>query len=284
MKKLSVLAGMLLAAAMVVIAPATVKAEGLPCTEDTLKQFQANLAVAQQELAAAQAAKAQADANVAALKAQGVTGLQLLQATDAATNAANMVGAYQHKVNGAQASVANIASRGKTEQYVLDYEAKVKERCKLDAIKVELDGANQLTAGALNQVKNLQGELAKAQANAAANPALAGNVTAMQSAVASAEATYAQAKAKSDALAAQYAQALGTLNFATDADNAAYVNFVKNYGKSLRQEFLITFKDGTTVPYMLYTDYNRNNSGAEQQDEYVWSYGQPNEWAVRWWE
>ncbi|MCI6331940.1 MAG: hypothetical protein MR780_07730, partial [Lachnospiraceae bacterium] len=226
MKKLSAFAGIVLAAAMVVLTPATVKADGLPCTEDTIKQFSANLEAAKQELSVAIAQKAQADANVAALKAQGVSGLELLIATDAATNAANIVSAYQHKVNGAQASLDSIVSRGKTEQYVLDYEAKVKERCKLDSIKVQLDGANEITSAALTQLKNVQAELVKAQVNAAANPSLAGNVPAFQSAVATAEASYLKAKANSDALAMQYANALNTLNFATDADNAAYVDFV----------------------------------------------------------
>ena len=284
MKKLSAFAGIVLAAAMVVLTPATVKADGLPCTEDTIKQFSANLEAAKQELSVAIAQKAQADANVAALKAQGVSGLELLIATDAATNAANIVSAYQHKVNGAQASLDSIVSRGKTEQYVLDYEAKVKERCKLDSIKVQLDGANEITSAALTQLKNVQAELVKAQVNAAANPSLAGNVPAFQSAVATAEAAYLKAKANSDALATQYANALNTLNFATDADNAAYVDFVSDYATSLRVETVHTFADGSTETWRWYPNYNANNSGPMQLAYGVWSYGQPNEWAVRWWE
>ena len=284
MKKLSTFAGIILAAAMVILTPATVKADGLPCTEDTIKQFSANLLAAKQELEVAKAQKAQADANVAALKASGVSGLELLIATDAATNAANIVSAYEHKVNGAQASLDAIVSRGKTEQYVLDYEAKVKERCKLDSIKVQLDGANEITSAALTQLKNVQAELLKAQVNAAANPSLAGNISAFQSAVATAEAAYLQAKANSDALAMQYANALNTLNFATDADNAAYVDFVDNYGTSLRVETVHTFSDGTTETWRKYPDYNANNSGPMEIANGVWSYGKPNEWAVRWWE
>ena len=286
MKKLSFITGILLAAAMVVIAPATVKAAGMPCTEDTIKQFQANLQVAQQELAVAQQAKVQADANVTTLKAQGVTGLQLLQATDAATNAANIVSAYQHKVNCAQQNLDAIISRGNTEQYVLDYEAKVKARCNLDSIKVQLDGANQVTSAALTQLKNIQGELLKAQNNAAGNPALAANVVAMQSAVASAEANYAQAKAKSDALAAQYAQTAGTTNWATDADNAAYVDFVNNYAKSLQVPWTVLNSKGEEETYMVYKDWNSNSKNGDvyRWHPTVWSFGQPNEWAVRWFE
>ena len=284
MKKLSTFAGIVLAAAMVVFTPATVKADGLPCTEDTIKQFSANLEAAKQELSVAIAQKAQADANVAALKAQGVSGLELLIATDAATNAANIVSAYQHKINGAQASLDSIVSRGKTEQYVLDYEAKVKERCKLDSIKVQLDGANEITSAALTQLKNVQAELVKAQVNAAANPSLAGNVPAFQSAVATAEASYLKAKANSDALAMQYANALNTLNFATDADNAAYVDFVENYATSLRVETVHVHADGTTETWRKYPGYNANNSGPMEIAYGVWSNGKPNEWAVRWWE
>lgn len=281
MKKISVLTGMLLAAAMVVVAPTSAKAAGMPCTEATIKEFQANLAVAQQELAQVQAAKVQADANVTALRAQGVTGLELLQATDAATNAANVVSAYQNKVICAQQNLDAIISRGNTEQYVLDYEAKVKDRTKLDAIQVQLDGANQVTSAALTQLKNLQGEFAKAQANAASNPALAGNVITIQSQVNAAEAAYNQAKACSDTLAIQYAQAKGTLNFATNEDNAAYVEFVKNYATDLKVPHTYTTnvngKDVETTVYY-FDGYNRNST-------WVWGEGwKPNEWAVRWFE
>ena len=290
MKKISVLTGMLLAAAMVVVAPASAKAAGMPCTEATIKEFQANLAVAQQELAQVQAAKVQADANVTALRAQGVTGLELLQATDAATNAANVVSAYQHKVSCAQQSLDAIISRGNTEQYVLDYEAKVKDRTKLDAIQVQLDGANQVTSAALTQLKNLQSELVKAQVNAASNPALAGNVTAIQAQVNAAEVAYNQAKANSDALALQYAQAKATLNFATNEDNAAFDAFVRGYATSLRQEYVYTSKNnkGEDIEKSKLYYPNRNKNSNIWESEYygqgVINWAQPNEWAVRWFE
>lgn len=290
MKKLSVLAGMLLAGAMILVSPATVKAEGMPCTEATLQQFQANLAVARQELATAQANKAQADAKVAALRAQGIEGLELLQATDAATNAANIVSAYQHKVNGAEASVNNIASRGRTEQYYLDMEEKWRNRASLDSIQVQLTGANQITSAALTQLKNLQGELLKAQVNAAGNPGLACNVDLIAAQVNAAEATYLTAKANSDALTAQYAQALGVPNFATDADNAAYDAFVRNYATALRQEYVYSSKDadGNEVDKtkLYYPDYNKNSDKGtgSYYGNGIYNYPQPNEWSIRWFE
>ena len=281
-KGLSILAGTVLAAAMMIVAPATVKAEGMPCTEATLQQFQANLAVAKQELAQAQAAKAQADANVVALRAQGVEGLQLLQATDAATNAANIVNAYQYKVTLAEQSVGNIASRGATEQYYLDMEAKWKNRANLDSIKTQLEGQNQITSAALEQLRMLQGELAKQQNNAASNPALAANVTAMQAQVAAAEAAYNAAQAKSNELAAQYAQIAGVPNWATDADNAAYDAFVRNYATSLKKPYTYTTKNEKgedvekTVHY--YDGYNQNSTLV------LYEGFKPNEWAIRWFE
>lgn len=276
MKKISVIAGMIIAAAMVIVTPATVKAAGMPCTEDTIKQFQATLQAAQQELAVVQQAKAQADANVTALKAQGATGLELLVATDAATNAANVVSAYQHKVNCAQQNLNAIISRGNTEQYYLDYEAAVKARANLDSIKVQLDGQNQVTSAALTQLKNLQAELAKQQANAASNPGLAGNVATVQAQVNAAQATYEAQKAKSDALAASYAQTAAAGGWATDADSAQYNAFVKNYALSNMNTYtwLHDCKDGETREHSFgYWDYNKNGG-----------YGQPNEWAIRWFE
>lgn len=275
-KSIGIFSGLLLAAAVVLAVPATVKAQGMPCTEATLKQFQANKAVADQELAQAEALKAQADANVVALKAQGVTGLQLLQATDAATNAANIVAAYKGKVANAQAAIDNIASRGGTEQYYLDMETKWKNRANLDSIKVQLDGQNQITAGALNQLKLLQGELLKQQANAAANPAFAGSVATIQAQVNAAQATYDAAKAKSDALAAQYAQTAAVANWATDADNAQYDAFVRGYAESVKKEFEYVIKDKDGTKYDRVETYwllNRNGG-----------WGRPNEYAIRWFE
>lgn len=264
--------GMLAAAAVVTIAPATVKAAELPCTQATIQQFQNNLAVAQAELAQVEAVKAQADANVAALKAQGVTGLQMLQATDAATNAANMVAAYKGKVANCQASLANIIGRGQVEDYYLGMEAKWKNRAQLDALKLQLDGANQITSAALTQLNNLKSLYACAVVDSANSPALAGNVASLQGQVAAAEANYASKKAASDALAAQYATMLNTLNFATDADNAAYKQFVTAYGTNMAQEYKLLDADGKE--YTVFTYYNNN--------PYVLQ--KPNEWSIRWFE
>ena len=177
MKKIfGLMIGTALAAALVTATPKDVNAAGMPCTETTIAQAQALKAQADQELAVAVAAKAQADANVVALQAAGVTGLELLQATDAATNAANVVAAYQGKVQNAQTFIDNIVSRGNTEQYYLDMETKWANRCSLDDVQNKLNGANSITSAAFSKVQVLQGELAKAIANAAANPGLAANV------------------------------------------------------------------------------------------------------------
>ena len=223
--------GMLAAAAVVAITPATVKAQGMPCTEATLKDAQANLEVAQKELAQAIALKQQADANVETLKAQGAKGLELQIATDAAFNAGNVVSMYAHKVNGAQATVDSVVRRGAVEQYYLDMEAKWKDRGKLDAIKTQLEGANQVTAAAAEQLKVLNEALVQQKGNAAANPALAGNAAAMEAQVAAAQANYAAKKAASDELAAQYAQLKASLNWATNEENDAYGKFINAYGE-----------------------------------------------------
>lgn len=285
MKKLfSIMLGTACAATLVVACPKTADAAGMPCTEATIAQAQALKAQADQELANVVAAKAQADANVAALKAAGVTGLELLQATDAATNAANVVAAYQGKVANAQAYIDNIVSRGNTEQYYLDMETKWKNRASLDSVQTQLTGANSLTAGALQKVQVLQGELAKAVANAAANPALAGNVDVIKAQLAAAEAEYASAKANSDALAAQYSQKASVNNYATDADNAAYAKFVQDYAKSLGKEAILEY-DCEGKPTWKITYYNTV--------EYFWCDGskhiaydtsKPGEWSIRWFE
>ena len=271
MKKIfGLMLGTALAAALVTAAPKAISAAGMPCTETTIAQAQALKVQADQELAAAVAAKAQADANVVALKAAGVTGLELLQATDAATNAANVVAAYQGKVANAQAFIDNIVSRGNTEQYYLDMETKWANRCAIDDVQNQLNGANSVTAGAFSKVQVLQGELAKAVANAAANPALAANVDLIQTQLTAAEAEYAAAKANSDALAAQLSGKLAVPNYATDADNAAYKKFVEDYATSLEKEWVLETDDEGKPTWVI--------------KYYPFSWVKPNEWAVRWFE
>ena len=207
MKKLiGMTLGVLAAAAFIIATPATVKAQGMPCTELTLKEFQANKDAAVKELAQAQAVKAQADAKVAQLRAQGVTGLELQQATDAAFNAANLVNAYQYKVNNCQISIDAISGRGAVEQYYLDMEEKWKGRCAIDNTKGQLDGALQMTAAAAEQVNTLRTALVNQTANAAINPGFLSNVEMIKAQLAAAEADYAAKKATSDALAVQYEQ------------------------------------------------------------------------------
>lgn len=273
MKKIfGLMIGTALAAALVTATPKDVNAAGMPCTETTIAQAQALKAQADQELAVAVAAKAQADANVVALQAAGVTGLELLQATDAATNAANVVAAYQGKVQNAQTFIDNIVSRGNTEQYYLDMETKWANRCSLDDVQNKLNGANSITSAAFSKVQVLQGELAKAIANAAANPGLAANVDLVQAQLTAAEAEYAAAKANSDALAAQYAGKLATPNYATDADNAAYIKFVNDYASNLAKEFVLeTDCEGNVTKSI--TLYMNN-----------YELSKPDEWAIRWFE
>jgi len=273
MKKfLGLLLGMVAAAAIIAATPADVKAEGMPCTEATLQQFQNNLAIAKQELAQAEALKAQADAAVEALKAQGVTGLELQQATDAAFNAGNVVNAYKSKVANCEVSVSAITGRGAVEQYYLDLKAKWADRATLDSTKVQLDGANQITAAAFEQLNTLKTALTNQMANAASNPALQSNVTAMQAQVAAAEQDYLAKKATSDALAVKYAQQLGTLNYATNADNDAWGAFVKNYGAGLAKQYKLYGPDGKEYP--VFTYYS--------EDPYILV--KPDEWAIRWFE
>ena len=275
MKKLiSMTLGVLAAAAVIVASPVDVKAQGMPCTEATLKEFQANKAKAEQELAQVEAVKAQADANVAALKAQGATGLALLQATDAATNAANMVQAYKGKVANCQASIDAIVGRGAVEQYYLDMEAKWKDRMVIDGIETQLKGAQQIAGAALTQLNSLKGALASQQVNAASNPALAANVTALQAQVAAAEADYATKKATADALAAQYAQQKASLNWATNADNDAYGKFVEAYGTNLATQYKL-FNPETKEAEPIFTYYS-NVPGYDLK--------KPNEWSIRWFE
>lgn len=257
---------MVFAACVVTISSASVKADYLSCTQATIDQFKANKAAAEMELAQAEALKAAADAKVAQLKAANVTGLELLQATDAATNAANLVNDYKGKVQYCQNSINNIVGRGEIENYYLNMEAKWKDRAAIDAIETQLTGAKQVESAALENLNVLKATLAGQQSLAASNPVFAANVATLSAQVAQAEADYAAKKAAVAALTAQYAQAKGTLNWATDGDNAAYNKFVTDY------------INGTKLTATL-LDCNGN----EYKVSY-WDPTKPTEWSIRWFE
>lgn len=268
-KAIGIILSAFTAAAVVALTPVVVKAEGMPCTEATLKEFIANKEAADRELLAAQAAKAEADANVAMLKAQGVTGLELLIATDAATNADNVVKAYMGKVSNAQIAIDTIKGRGAVEQYYLDMEVKWKNRAAIDNLLTQIDGEKQLVGGLYTQLENLKSTTASLMSSTS-DPQIKAELDAK---VLAAEADYANEKAKLDALQAECNTLLAQDNWATNEDNENYGKFVRDYINGPGQDYIIHDYDTNT-------DINLGRYHYQEGNWYIQDY--PTEWSIRW--
>lgn len=221
------LLSMACAAAVAFVAPSTVKAEGMPCTEAELVKAEAQLANAYQTVAACQAAKDQAEANYNMVKNSGASELEKLVASDDLTNKINQLAYANYLVEEANRYIANVKSRAFSEQYELDMRVKWAGRADHDTLIQDAINKQDIANTALAMLNNLKGALAVQEAAAATNPGLTDVVNSLKAQVAQAEVDYANKKAAADAAIA--AKTLGdtTINYATNGDQGAYETYVK---------------------------------------------------------
>lgn len=234
MKKLGIiLAGVLASLVCVAVAPKTVSAMGMPCTETEMAKAQAMIAAANQQIAVCEAAKQAAEANYNLVAASNATELEKLVAYNDFVNKTNQL-AYSIFWKGECEKYYNNAySRGWSEQYQLDMQGKWANRATVDTLKQAAVNKQDIANQALNQLNNLKSALQVQSQAAATNTGLCDVVNQLTAQVAQAEADY-QAKAQAAQAAAIEAQnAVNNLNWATNDDNAAYNSYVNTCIKAV---------------------------------------------------
>lgn len=228
MKKLGlILAGIVLSAACVVIAPASVKAMGMPCTETEMSRAQAQIEAAKQQVAACTVAKQQAEANYNAIANTGATELEKLVAYNDFVNKTNQLSYAIFWQAECQKYYDNAYSRAWSEQYKLDMNTKWANRATVDTLKMDANNKQDIANQALKQLNDLKGALAVQAEAAKINPGLNDVVNQLNAKIAQMDADYQAKAAAAVAAQAAYQNAVSTLNFATNADNDAYFKYVQ---------------------------------------------------------
>ncbi len=169
------------------------KAYAYPCTIDIINSARAQKSAADAELLAALANQAAANQAVTAVKASGASQLELQQAYDNASTAANLVHAAVDKVNNAQAFIDNATKRLATED---EYEANVVKwgnQVKIANAKHEATYAKQVADYAAAVVAATKQGIASRASQISVSPSLQGQ---MDSLTASLPALEADAAAK----------------------------------------------------------------------------------------
>lgn len=236
MKKFSlVLVGALMSLAIITIAPKTVSAMGMPCTQTEMDKALAQVEAAKQQVAACTVAKQQAEANYSAVSKTNCTELEKLVAYNDLVNKTNQLSYAVFWQNECQKYYDNAYSRAWSEQYKLDMNTKWANRATVDTLKMEATNKQDIANQALNQLNDLKNTLAYQTECAKSNAGLMGVVNELTAKVAQTEADY-QAKAAAAALAqTNYQNASATLNFATNEDNAQYFAYVQKCVDAVKQ-------------------------------------------------
>lgn len=221
-----ILLGMALSIAFVFASPKAVKAEYMPCTYATIAEATAQKAYYSQEYAKALLDQQAAEAQFQLALASGNQG-QIAYADLVRSQAASISRGMLDQVNNAQLFIDNATKRGKVEEYYLNMMDKWQNRVLVDQYQREALNAQEAANLALNNVNNIKNAIASInQLTGAANAS-----SQMSATLAAAEAEYAVKQAIADNAKAAANTAVNTLNFATNADNDAYGEFARGYGK-----------------------------------------------------
>jgi len=211
-------------AAVCVIAPAKeVKAMvGMPCTNIIIQNGTNALNAAQAAYDQANAVVNQAQAAYNQAIASG-TEVDKTNAFVALNAAKTKLEEAKNQITVAQMNVRDASSNAKNEQYYLDMKDKWNGSTVVEADRI----AAQSAQGVANQAQQEIVRLNNVIAQASTVSSLAGTIPGLKAQLAAAEADYANKKALADAATAKLNNDLQTVNYATAAENAAYVNYVQ---------------------------------------------------------
>jgi len=173
MKKLMMLlSGVLMGAIIVLASPVDAKA-ALSCTYDIIRDANGNILNASENYEKALANLAAAQANLNAVKAsKTATELELTQASDAVTNAANVAHWWLDQVNNSKTYLGNITDREKFEDKFAANRAALADLTKLQAAKTDADGALNIANAVLTQIKDVEKAIAGYKQQLATSPSV----------------------------------------------------------------------------------------------------------------
>lgn len=187
------------------------RAYAYPCTIDIINNAKAQKSAAAAELLAAQANQAAANQTVIALKASGASLLEVQQAYDNASTAANLVRVAVDKVNNAQAFIDNATKRLAAED---EYEANVvkwNNQVKIANAKHEATYAKQAADYAAAVLAITRQDIASRASQLAISPSMQGQIDLLTATIPALEADAAAKLAVANEKAAIVANMEATL-------------------------------------------------------------------------
>lgn len=233
-KSLYFLAAVFSFVAVAVVSPKTVKADPLPCTITYLEEAKAQKAAADAALEAAKADLAVKQAQYDAVKNTG-SEIEKLVASDALTNAQNVVAWHVSRVNDAQTFINNVMEKWQVEDAA---DNAVHALYDLNVVQANLLGANNaqdIANMAAARIKMVQQQIIGYQAALATSPSLQSQIDALNAQLPALIADYEAKQADANARRAAYYQSLNS-NYANY--NQAAIDYI--YNRDLMRAYAVT--------------------------------------------
>lgn len=240
-KTLVKILGIAFCAACVVIPAKNVNAQvGMPCTNTIINNGNAALSDAQIYYNNASAAVAQAQAELDAIVARGGNDIEKTQAFIKLNNAKTELENAKGRVVVAKANVNDATCTANLEQLFLDMKDKWAGRAYIDTESTAVNSIKGQAANALAEVNRLKAVIA----NASAVDGLKDTIPGLQAQLQKAEANYANLQAQADAMSAQFASDLKSVNWATNDVNNAYITYTQYYKDTYLKDDCWAYRQG----------------------------------------
>lgn len=214
-KLLMVLTGAAMAVCVLGLSSVNVKA-ALPCSYDIIRDANGNILNADQMLAQARTNEAAFKANYEAVKnSPTASALEKQQAADAYANAVNVTKWWVDQVNNSKTYLKNINDRAAFEDKFAANRLALADLTKLQAAKLDADGAREIANGVAKQIADVKSQIASYEQQVLSTPSVQPQLDSLRTTLTNLEADYAAKNQKATELEALFNNYLATLGYAS---------------------------------------------------------------------
>lgn len=213
-KLVMVLSSLFVSVVTMVLSSVSVEAAYLPCTYDIIRDANGNITNAAELNEKAKADIEAAKVNLATLKASGTASeLEILQASDAVTNAVNMQRWCQDQLNNYNEYLKNITDRGKFEEKFWENKAALNDIATLQKDKLNSDTSKDIANATLAQIRDIENIIAGYKNQLGSCPSLQAQIDELNAKLVNLKAQYASQVATVDANAGTLTSDIANLNY-----------------------------------------------------------------------
>lgn len=214
-KIIMAIAGTVLAVSIIGTTSVEVKA-ALPCSYDIITDANGRILTAEECLAQARTFENLFKSMYDSIKdSPTATQLEKQQAFDAYTNAKNVTRWWVDQVNNSNTYLTNINNRAAFEDKFAANRLALADLTKLQAAKLDADGAVEIANGVAKQIADVKKEIAGYEQQLATSPSVQTQIDSLKSTLATLEADYAAKLKKANELTTLFNTYLSTLGYAS---------------------------------------------------------------------